>query len=46
MKAGARRGFVSISPSWSVVLTGMISMIGLAPFDDGCVYSPKWWYAL
>ena len=46
MKAGAGRGFVSISPSWSAVLTGTISMIGLAPFDDVCVYSRKWWYAL
>ena len=46
MKAGAGRGFVSISPSWSAVVMGTISMIGLAPFDDGFVYSRKWWYAL
>ena len=42
MKAGAGRGFVSISPNCSAVLTGTISMVGLAPYDDGCVYSRKW----
>ena len=42
MKAGAGRGFISILPSCSSVLTGTISMVGLAPSDAGCVYSRKW----
>ena len=46
MKAGAGRGFVSISPSCSAVLPGTISMVGLAQYDDGREYLRKWWYAL
>ena len=42
MKAGAGRGFVSILPNCSSVLMGTISMVGLVPSDDGCVYSQKW----
>ena len=42
MKAGAGRGFVSISPNCSSVPMGTILMVGQAPSDDGCVYSRKW----